>query len=232
MSCYLLTVTETIGCPLVYICMSVSFRNLSSLDFRSSFKNFSLTCDNFISNQKFVLFIWILDSSCFFLFFKEVLNCLLAGKSSDFDFPVFLSCSHHCCFQKSSLWTIALLSSDIQSLPQGVLGPSISKRQQMNAAIWSICKWDNIDQHDKHAVTLKLYVNLFYSLQTTSSHSHFKSSTEYMYFMVTAAIIVIKRLIKNLQAVKNNLHCKRKIRCCRCLQKYILLTVHCTVVYT
>lgn len=30
----------------------------------------------------------------------------------------------------------------------------------MNAAIWSICKWDNIDQHDKHAVTLKLYVNI------------------------------------------------------------------------
>lgn len=124
-----------------------------------------------------------------------------AGKSSCFDFPVFLLYSRHCCFWRSSLWTVALLSSDIQSLPQRVLGLSISKRQQMNAAIWSICKWDNIDQHDKHAVTLKLHINLFYSLQTTSSHSHLT----YVYFMVTAAIIAIQRLI-NLQAVKNNLH--------------------------
>lgn len=55
-------------------------------------------------------------------------------------------------------------------------------------------------------MTFKLYVNLFYSLQTTSSFSHFRSSTKYIYLGVTTAVIVTKRLIENFQAVKNNLH--------------------------
>lgn len=155
-------------------------RNLPNLDFRSSLKSISLTCDNFISNKKIVLFIiWILESR--FFSFQGCIALLLAVKSWYFYFLYFCSNSNRCCFLKSLLWTAALLSWDTQFLPQGVLGLSISKRQQMNAAIWSICKWDNIDQHDKHAVTLKLYVNLFCSLQTTSSHSHFKCFTEYIY---------------------------------------------------
>lgn len=180
MYCYMLTITQTIGCHSVYICINVSIRNLPNIDFRSSLRIISLTCDNFISNQKIVLFIIQILESRFFLF-KEVFHYILAVKSWYFYFLWFCSSSYHCCFLKSLLWTAALLSSDTQFLPQGVLGLSISKRQQMNAAIWSICKWDNIDQHDKHAVTLKLYVNLFCSLQTTSSHSHFKCSTKYIY---------------------------------------------------
>lgn len=139
MYCCLLTITQTTGCPLVYTYINVSIRNLPSLDFRSSFKSISVTCDDFISNQKIVLFLISILASRFF-HFKEVLHYLLAVKSPYFYFLYFSSNSHHCCFLKSSLWTAALHSSDTQFLPQGVLGLSISKRQQMNAAIWSICK--------------------------------------------------------------------------------------------
>lgn len=177
MHCYLLMITVC-WIVLIYICFLVSFRDFSNLDFRSSVRSIGPTCDNFIIHQKIVSFVIWIFLFCF-VFFKGVLNCLLAGKSPCSDFPVFPSCSHHFCFYKSSLWTVVLLSSDIQSLPKGVLGLSISKRQQLNAAIWSTCKWDNIDQHDKHAVTLKLYINIFNSLQTTSSHSHFKLQSIY-----------------------------------------------------
>lgn len=72
MYCYMLTITQTIGCHSVYICINVSIRNLPNIDFRSSLRIISLTCDNFISNQKIVLFIIQILESRFFSFQRSI----------------------------------------------------------------------------------------------------------------------------------------------------------------
>lgn len=51
---YLLTIAQAIGYPWIYICLIVSSRNFSNLDFRSSVRIISQTCDNFITDQKIV----------------------------------------------------------------------------------------------------------------------------------------------------------------------------------